>query len=168
MGWCYYYCDFRRSQDETPHLLRWIISQLGRQSKSVPAEVMQLFYDGVEPRITSLRSAFSAIVRLFNTVYLLVDALDETQDQTKLVSTLKDMTGAEFANVKILATSRIEADIDRLLCEMPHISLSNKLVDEDIRLYIRETLSENDRFARWPKSLSREVEAALIDGAKGM
>ncbi|KAF2188909.1 hypothetical protein K469DRAFT_748137 [Zopfia rhizophila CBS 207.26] len=135
---------------------------------SFVVQTIQKYCQSEEPGITSLIPAFSVIAQLFNTVYLLVDALDETQDQTKLVSTLKRLTDLKFGTVKILATSRREADIDALLCETPHISLSNPLVDEDIRLYIREMLSKDYRFAEWPKSLSREVEAALVGGAKGI
>ena len=88
MASCYYYCYFGRSQDETPHLLRWAISQLCRQSGGVPDEVVQLFKAGTEPALAALMSAFSAVARSFTTVFLLVDALDETQNQTRLVSTL--------------------------------------------------------------------------------
>ena len=134
----------------------------------MPVEVMQLLHDGVEPGIKNLESAFSAVVQHFTTVYFLVDALDETQDQSKLVSTLMRLVGSQSGNVKILSTSRREPDIDRLLYKTLHISLSNPLVDEDIRLYIREALSQNDRFVGWSESLSCEVENRLIEGAKGM
>jgi Cdc6-like AAA superfamily ATPase len=168
MGLCYYYCYFGRAQDETPHLLRWALSQLCRQSGGVPVEVVQLFEAGTEPALATLISAFSAVARSFTMVFLLVDALDETQDQTRLVSTLSCLTGAEFPNVKLLATSRKEPDVERILQKEQSMSLLNPLVDEDIRLYVHETLTSDYRFSGWRPSLVHAVEDSLIMGAKGM
>src|SRR5207248_1272100 len=143
-GWSYYYCYFRRSQDETPHLLRWVMSQLCRQSKYIPNQVSEMFQDGTEPSTASLTSAFSATCRAFRCVYLLVDALDESQDRSKLLSTLTCLISPEFPNVKILAASRQEPDIERMLRRVSQeISLSNPLVDEDIRQYIQTVLSSD-------------------------
>lgn len=167
-GFCYYYCDFTRNQDETSHLLRWVIGQLCRQSGFVPKDAMQLYRAGVEPSNRSLVSVLSVLFRLFDAVFLVVDALDETRDQTRLVSTLLSLTAVEFPNVKILATSRREPDIERLLCQVPHMSLSNPLVDEDIRLHINETFSRDHQFVHWRASLSSDVKNALVSGAQGM
>jgi len=168
MAFCYYYCYFGRSQDETPHLLRWAISQLCRQSGTVPAEVVKLFGAGTEPAVNELISALSAVVQPFDAVFLLVDALDETQNQTRLASTLMCLRGSRFPNVRVLATSRQEPDIERVLQKEQSMSLLNPLVDEDIRLYIGETLRSDPRFRRWQPVLVSAVEDALIAGAKGM
>ena len=78
------------------------------------------------------------------------------------------LRGSRFPNVRVLATSRQEPDIERVLQKEQSMSLLNPLVDEDIRLYIGETLRSDPRFRRWQPSLVSAVEDALIAGAKGM
>lgn len=46
----YYYCYHARDQDETAPFLRWIISQLCRNSKKVPGKVHQLYSLSIEQR----------------------------------------------------------------------------------------------------------------------
>jgi len=92
----------------------------------------------------------------------------ETKDPMRLVSKLISLRGPRFLNVKVLATSRKEPDIERLLQDEESISLSNPPVDEDTRVYIRETLASGARFQRWRPSLAKSVEDSLTKGAKGM
>jgi len=169
-GWAYYYCYFGHKQDETPHLLRWVISQLCRQMNAIPDEVRQLFLDGGSPPTRQLTVALGAVLRNYHRVYLVIDALDESLERERilnlLVSILDDYA---FEKLQLLVMSRKEVDIERALLGVSvDISLSNPHVDEDIRVYIQNTLCENHKFSRWPEELRGEIETALVKGAKGM
>jgi Cdc6-like AAA superfamily ATPase len=166
----YYYFYFRRERDEASHLLRWVIAQLCRQSKCIPNQVRELYDAGVEPTTASLVTALSIVVRCFNRVYLVLDALDESSNRPSLLDVLLQVAGdANFKKIRLLALSRKETDIERVLEHIStDISLQNPRVDEDIRLYIQNQLCEDRKFSHWPKSLRAEIETALVKGAKGM
>lgn len=169
-GWAYYYCYFGHEQDETPHLLRWVINQLCRQMNAIPDEVRELFSDGGSPQTQELAVALGAVLRNYHRVYLVIDALDESLDRHRILNLLLGILDDQtFDKLQVLATSRKELDIERaLLISSVDISMSNSYVDEDIRVYIQHTLRVNHKFCRWPEELQREIETALVKGAKGM
>jgi hypothetical protein len=169
-GWAYYYCYFGHKQDETPHLLRWVINQLCRQMNAIPDEVRQLFHDGGSSPVRELKAALGALLRSYHRVYLVIDALDESLERERilnlLVSVLDDHV---FQKLQLLMMSRKEVHIERALLGVSvDISLSNLHVDEDIRVYVQNTLRDNHKFSRWPVELRREIEIALVKRAKGM
>jgi hypothetical protein len=169
-GWAYYYCYFGHNQDETPYLLRWVINQLCRQMNAIPDKVRQLFLDGGSPPTRELIVALCAVLRNYHRVYLVIDALDESLERVRilnlLVSILDDHT---FEKLQLLALSRKEVDIERTLLGVSvDISLSNSHMEEDIRVYIQNTLCDNRKFCRWPEQLRGEIEMALVKGAQGM
>ncbi|MCJ1347421.1 hypothetical protein MMC31_005646 [Peltigera leucophlebia] len=53
----YYYCYLGRSQDEVPHILRWVINQLCRKSQYVPKEELDCFRTGEEPSLVLLAAS---------------------------------------------------------------------------------------------------------------
>jgi NACHT domain len=164
----YYYCYFGRKQDETPHLLRWVINQLCRQSKYISDEVQELYRNGDEPAVKSLMAAFATLCR-FRRVYLLVDALDEPPDRQNLLDMLIDIAKINPPKLQILVASRKEVDIQNSLQNIfKDISLSNPRVDEDIRNYIHNQLRDSRKFGHWPEALKAETETALVIGAEGM
>lgn len=66
-------------------------------------------------------------------------------------------------------SSRKEIDIERYLTPIStSMSLSNPYVDEDIQIYIQNQLQDHHKLRTWPKPLSNEIGAALVNGAQGM
>jgi hypothetical protein len=170
IGWAYYYCYFGRNQDESYPFLRWIISQLCRQLKYIPEELRRLSNLGTEPGYNDLLELLFTMVGRFRRVYIVIDALDESQDRKFLLDLLiKIARDDAFEKVRLLAMSRKELDIQQAfegICTS--ISLSNPLVDEDIRVYIENQLQTDRKLSRWPESLKRDIRDGLIKGAKGM
>jgi hypothetical protein len=79
------------------------------------------------------------------------------------------LTQPEYAKIKIIATSRNYVDIEEVLRPLSApVSMSNPLVDEDIRTYVNTQLQTNNRFMRWSLPLLKEIEDDLVEGAKGM
>jgi hypothetical protein len=169
-GSAYYYCHFSRGQDETPHLLRWFISQLCRQINGTPPEVKQLFREGTQPLTSRLLDVFAIIIQSFSRVYLVVDALDESSERDNILKLLLRFTDDEkFQRVQLLTTSRKELEIERVLSNAATgMSLSNPYVDEDIKGFIGSNLAGDYKFSRWPQTLRLEIESALSAGANGM
>lgn len=99
-GWCYYYCYHARNQDETTHFLRWIINQQARQSSGIPQEVDSLYQNGLTPNVSNLMKALQASLSSFESVFVVVDALDESADRENFISTLRKL-GSEPSFNKI-------------------------------------------------------------------
>lgn len=170
-GWAYYYFYFRRERDEVPHFLCWIINQLCRQSRRIPHEVEEIHRNGGEPGTENLLIALSAVLRSFQRVHLVLDALDESTNRQYLLDVLIRLSSSvEFTKLRILAASRKEKEIERALGGISTvISLNeNQWVDNDIRLYIQSRLLQDRKLSRWPEALRAEIEAALVEGAMGM
>lgn len=99
----------------------------------------------------------------------MLDALDETLDRQNLLRLLNKLAGDSFDKLVLLAASRKEIDIEISLKPIStNMSLSNPYVDEDIQIYIENQLQDHHKLHTWPKSLSDEISAALVKGAKGM
>jgi hypothetical protein len=159
----YYYCYFGQSQDGISHLLRWMISQLARHCQSIPKEILQYFRQSQQPSVPVLTEALSSLTSKFKRIYLLVDALDESQGLWNLLNLILSLSGLGFEVVSVLATSKEEVDIKTQLGPASqNWSLSNALVDEDIQIYVRNELKRHHNLGARPASMQREIELALL------
>jgi hypothetical protein len=178
----YFYCSYRHTDDQASSFLRWIVSQLCRQLKCVPQEVIQLHEMRTEATMTDLKKALSILLEQVGLVYVVIDAIDEcnttSNNQTSDAADMRqDFLGLmkcllmqpEFARMKIIATSREYTDIQDALRNLSApISMSNPLVDEDIRKYVNSQLHSIKSFEHWSPNLLHEVAETLVIGAKGM
>jgi hypothetical protein len=169
-GNVYYYCYFGHNQDEAVPLLRWTLHQLCGQAKIIPPCLYQSFQEGEEPRLVDLLRALEAVLDAFDHVYIVIDAVDESMPRENLLRVLRDLgTDSRFQKIQLLATSRRYLDIENEMQEISsNVSMSNPLVDEDIRLYVRAKVDSNTKLKHWPSNLRDEVVEALSSGAKGM
>ncbi len=165
----YYYCHFRRNQDESTHLLRWVVSQLVRHAQYIPTNISYAFKLGEQTGSPVLTEALAELSSRFESIYLLVDGLDESVQRHNLLDVLKLLHQGPFRNVKILTMSREELDIQYSLREIAQsLSLSNPYLDEDIAIYVRSKLAGNARLRVFPVEVKKEIEASLVNGACGM
>ena len=166
----YYYCYYGHQQDETVPFLRWIITQLCRQSDFVPRSVHKMYKYGGEPSLEDLLKAIEDVLSKYHTVYIVVEALDESNPREDLLRILRDLvTDPRFEKIQLLASSRDYIDIEKVMNDFSmSMSMNNSYVEEDIRLHVRSTLNSNSKFRRWPNDLMAEVEDAVSIGARGM
>lgn len=170
VGWAYYYCYFGRNQDETGPLLRWITAQLCNQAAHIPNELAEAYRERQEPDTDSLLSILAAVLQPLDAAYVAIDAINESMPYTSLLTALRAlMTESRFRKLRLLLTSRQYLDIEQCIkpCAVP-LPISNNLVAEDLRIYVASKLKSNPKFAAWPAALVKEVEDALVMGAKGM
>lgn len=178
----YFYCSYRHTDDQTSSFLRWIVSQLCRKLRCVPQDILDLYHDNADMTVEQLKIALSALLREIGFVYIVLDAIDECNTRSdihtidapgarrELLELLESLlTDPKFDKIQIIATSRDYRDIEDVLepLSVP-ISMSNSLVDEDIRTYVGSQLYTNKRFTRWSSTLLDDIRDALVEGAKGM
>lgn len=166
----YYYCHFANNQDESLPLSRWVVAQLCRKSARIPEEVMNLYRMRHEPNLTSVLQALGSILQEFDTVYIMVDGVDESLPRENTLRVLRDLaTDNRFTKIRLLATSRQYIDIENVFSDISaSVSMTNSLVMQDIRLYVRSELRSRRGFRNWPEDLLLETENELSKGAKGM
>ncbi|KAK4200786.1 hypothetical protein QBC40DRAFT_279442 [Triangularia verruculosa] len=171
-GLAYHYCYHGRlgsSQDERPKLLAAVINQLCRQIQYIPEKLKFARASGA-CTLADLMEILQDLAKRFKRINVIIDAVDEAGERQLLLFFLYMLiTHPQLSVVHILATSRDEVDIRRALEPIAlTLCMSNEIVDEDIRRYVRRTLHSDAKFLTWPGPLLDEIEDGLVKGAKGM
>ncbi|EXF76859.1 L-galactose dehydrogenase [Colletotrichum fioriniae PJ7] len=166
----YYYCYFGRDQDESTPFVRWILERICREVKEVPDDLWKVFDNGGEPSLAELLAALESALRFSDSVFIVIDAVDESSPREELLRVLRDLaTDPRFAKIRLLVTSREYLDIENVMREVSTaVSMRNDYLDDDIRLYTKSRLSANSKLKDWPEDLRNETLKALTCGAKGM
>ncbi|KAF5671064.1 heterokaryon incompatibility protein het-E-1 [Fusarium denticulatum] len=165
----YYYCHYSHNQDETVPFLSWIIGQVCRQISWIPPELKRLHDRGCEPTSADLEQTLAIILQKLESLYIVIDAVDESTPREELLSLIETMTVDErFEKIRILATSRQYFDIEQSLGEISEsISMSNAMVDADIRRFVHARLRSSHRLKRWHDRFD-EIEEILAAMAQVM
>lgn len=155
-----------------------IIKQLCRRMKELPVE-LEAFYDShyenaSKPGYNELQGVLMPVLKYFERVFLVLDALDEYRDQRKefleVLGNIVSPATTHRGNVKLFITSRKERDIERALETFPKIEIEAKKVDKDIEIYVTSQLQKHrrDGTLRIDDSLERRILVALTSQGGGM
>ncbi|KAF2803858.1 uncharacterized protein BDZ99DRAFT_546446 [Mytilinidion resinicola] len=160
-AYAYYYCYFGHNQDEAAPFLRWTLNRLCREAETIPACIYKIFKKGEQPSVVDLLNALESVLDEFDTVYLFTDAIDESMPREDLLKILRDLsTDPRFKKIQLLAMSRQYIDIEGTMQNISvPVSMSNPLLDEDIRLF-RWAVCQIDALQRL-KPESRIIRNAL-------
>jgi hypothetical protein len=172
----HFYFDFNDVEKQSHEkMIRSLIMQLSTQSEAIPGPLNSAYASCVngqrQPTIEVLLETLQNLIQGYQTVFLIVDALDECTDRFELLSALNQMAEWKLG-MHILVTSRREADIgDHLdLIGTGKICIQSNLVDNDIRAYVRERLNNDWKLKRWKNrpAIQTEIEKTLMEKAGGM
>ena len=108
------------------------------------------YKDNRQPGFQELQDIFLTIVKQFDTVYLVVDALDEcTLDQRVhlcqfFTEVVEYSSGANRGLVKLFVASRKEHDIERVFLQKSFLQIEVEVgkVDRDISLYVEDQIEQ--------------------------
>ncbi len=172
----YFYFDFQTHEKQLfQNFLVSVVVQLFTLKPQVSAIVEERYniYGKGRSRPT-IRDTLVMLRRIIDSiaasVYLVVDALDESQDRTSLLEGLREIRSWDQKNLRIFVTSRREPEIEDTLCHLATdtIPLEESVVDGDILTYVRYQLEHDVRLSKWSEQIREEVETALLNGANGM
>ena len=171
----YFYFDFNDSSKQlTEKLIRSLIMQLSTQC-SHSSDLLQLAFSRSQNGqnqlpIEDLRTLLHQMLKSFDGAYILVDALDECTDREDLFELIEALMAWNIHGMHLLATSRKENDISVSLEPLVtrQLDIQSALVDADIRVHILERLSNDAKLEKWSVDVKKEIEDALMKGAKGM
>ncbi|KAH6714963.1 vegetative incompatibility protein het-e-1 [Leptodontidium sp. MPI-SDFR-AT-0119] len=169
LGCAYYYCHYSHNQDEGTSFLKWTIAQLCRHAKWIPAQLKELYDHGCEPSIPELENALEAVLERFKMIYIVIDAVDESTPRSEMLAVIATIAvDIRFRKIKVLVTSREYFDIERKFSGISEaISMSNLLVEEDIKLFVHSRLLAGPLKRRFRHLLNR-IECVLVAKAQGM
>jgi len=171
----YYYCSFTHGQgeqrSEALSFMRWIVGQLCRRSSHIPLGIENLHRQNTTLSLATLREALQSLLARVNVLYIIIDAVDESNPRKDLLDLIHDLvTQPNYGNIQLLVTSRRYGDIEGVLRPLsePTLPMSNSIVDEDIRAYVEASMRRTRHFMRWPEQFLRETIDTLAQGAQGM
>ncbi|ETS76160.1 hypothetical protein PFICI_11547 [Pestalotiopsis fici W106-1] len=164
----YYYCSYRNHQDETLPMIRWLVSQLIRITRHMPNQLHADYEKDHQPGFYTMKDALCELLVHVQTVYLIVDAVDESQPRGELLIFLEELvTDPSFGRIQLLATSRKYHDITSVLMRLSSpISMSNEEVDKDIRRFLAARLEV--KFTGWRAKYKTNILEVLVSKAQGM
>lgn len=166
----YYYCFHLRNQNEAGPFLAWVVNQLCRKAELVPENLLRLYTANCQPSIDELLVCLEMVLEVFDRVFIVVDAIDESQPWEDFLRVLGDLaTDPRFRKIQLFGTSREYVEIGRAMAPIAKsLSMSNNLVEADIELYVGARIKSTPKFRRWPEQLQQRTQARLSKGAKGM
>lgn len=168
--YAYYYCLYARHQDEDTPFLKWLINRLCREADCVPLYLFEMSKHGADPNGAWLLEALALVLMLFDTVYVAIDAIDESSNRQNLLESIYVLaTDERFTRIRLLTSSRDYIDIEKtmLRCAVS-CPMDNPYVVQDLRICVHRALQSNPRFAKWPENLLQRVEEEISITAKGM
>ena len=82
----------------------------------IPGSVYKMYkYDGV-PSLVEPLNTFEEVSQMFEFVYVIVDAIDESNPREDLLKIFRDLiTDLRFAKIQLLVLSREYIDIERIM-----------------------------------------------------
>ena len=186
-GVTFIYCNYK--EPRTPEAyIKLAMKQLCRRIKPLPQELQEMyrrhFKNASQPKSEELKSVFRTILLQFNSVFLVLDALDEcTLDQreelcrffSNIIESNTSTTSGRTSRgiVKLFVTSRKEADIERVFQQnlFPTIEIEAVKVDSDIAIYTKAQIKsrlKDGRLILRNMALKNKILSTLTTKAGGM
>ncbi|ORY19330.1 hypothetical protein BCR34DRAFT_210887 [Clohesyomyces aquaticus] len=179
VGIASFFFTFRdNSKQDASAMLRALILQLSSQLDNTHPHLSRLHdrYRNASPPTWDLEDCLHQLVQVFDHVYIILDALDESpQDQHRqgLLEALEVIRNWGELGLHLLVTSRDLPDIRDAICGELHVSLDeivpmkNASIDKDIATFISGYL-EKSRDMQKLKPYHDQIERALSKRAKGV
>ena len=175
----YFFFDFNDTEKQQHEsMMRSLLSQLSMHFVNVPLVLETLYSScmegGREPNFEALKETFHKMITAFRATFIILDAVDECKERPELLADIEELSSWEDTNLRILATSRREKEIEnsmlRLTRDANRICIQSALVNADIRAYVHGQLRTNRRLQRWQKepNVQLEIENTLMEKANGM
>jgi hypothetical protein len=156
-------------------LIGSFIGQLLRQSPASAIEVLLRIVDdlytkhqrkSISPNFEDLQEVFVMLTGYFQTVFIVIDGLDEMEDRWSILDVLADLTAGD-GSFKVLVASRTESDLKDAFSFYRTVTITPNDVAVDVERFVRKELT-GPRFRGSPPSQVEEIVRELLSRADGM
>ena len=150
-----FFFDFRdKDKQHLDSLLRSLAFQLYSQCADAQKGLDTLFTscdDGrKQPATVSLSRTVHGMMQHPQTLWIILDALDECVTRAELLDWMKTLAGPDLTHVHLIATSRREAELESSLGGWIQsdnmITIDRDCVNEHIRSYVKARLQRSEDF----------------------
>lgn len=179
------HCDYKQRYRTVIRLISSLIAQLASHLQHIPYELQRFYSHQREDKasrarltnsctIEKLEAILLSIVREFNSVFILVDALDELRDhgsngetaRTQLLQILENVS----SQCKVLVTSRPYLNPHSLYFQnAPVIEIFAHA--DDIRTHVESSIDQSPTLCRFTDRdplLRQEIVSSIFERAQGM
>ena len=195
-GVTFLYCNYKESRTPSTYI-RLALKQLCRRIPHLPPALEKVYklhyWNDSQPTYVELGGVFNTIIQQFDSVFLILDALDEcTTDQRKALcefvlgsvkpqamsNTVRDIgttstTMKSQGILRLFITSRRESDLERTFLQnsIPTIEIEAAKVDKDIEDYVKAQIQQrlqDGNLVLKNMALKEKILSALTTKAGGM
>ena len=150
------------------HFVSTCLKQLAQDQKSTTLPALQALYyrhhvAGSSPSTSELLIVLQSMIRLYDRVFIVVDALDECSSRERLLAIMSQLQRG--FKVNFFTTSRNKTDTDSWLPRDVHI-LKMKAGEDDIRQYVEYRLAQT-RIPFGDAEMRHEIIDAIYKRAGG-
>ncbi|KAM5526213.1 ankyrin repeat protein [Fusarium oxysporum f. sp. phaseoli] len=175
----FFYCKRdEETRREPQDILRSILRQLSTTSKQSQTGRIHRSLRGVPDRleangttfdIPNCRRLISIVTKDYSRTNIIVDALDECDKDSRweLLEALAAITN-ENQGIRLFVSSRTDDDIQRHFQKEPIIRIFAADNNEDINLFVRQSLSQDSRWNDLAAHVHRNIESVFRKKSEGM
>ncbi|RDW83018.1 hypothetical protein BP5796_04509 [Coleophoma crateriformis] len=170
----YFYFDFNDIEKrDLKSFLNSLLLQLYEGSSEANAVLQQLYQNFNKSQAAStgeLAKALHQSLDMLSSVYIVVDALDESSELDEVLGLFQEMRDWRASGLHILVTSRQLSTIQDSLGDLvsDQMNIQDSQTNHDIRLFIDERLAHDRSLAKWPQDIRKQIRQKLVNEAKGM
>ncbi|KAK1834051.1 hypothetical protein QBC39DRAFT_30471 [Podospora conica] len=177
-GIAFFFCEYKRSETQKPiNVVQTMASQLARQNNKA-YELLEEYYRELHPSqgipnapsLWAMREVLRQMIACFNTVYMVIDGLDECDEFAREVAIMLAETVQDEENLSLAILSRDELVIRESL-EGSFVHLDIEAQRDDVRLYVASELELRTRRGQLrlrSVGLKDEILRVLVDENGGM
>jgi hypothetical protein len=171
----FFYFDFNDTKKRSfGSLIRSLITQICSKCETIPEVLLELYRShintsqGIDDDV--LVEAFRELVRTFQGVYIVLDALDESSECREILRFIENVQDWSLSQIHFLITSRqwseIEDSFEHIIPD--RICLQDSQTNKDVIIYIEETIANDKVMTKWPADIRQQVRDKLVAEQQGM
>jgi Cdc6-like AAA superfamily ATPase len=171
LGVAYIFCNYKmQEQQDVLGILAAILKQLvqGRLSTAVYIERLYEEHDKgkTKPSLDNIYRALQDVLGHYPTVHIVIDALDECQDSTRvqLLAKLRDLQTGQ--DVRLMATSRFMLKVESVF--KGALMLEVKASEEDVKHYVVGQTWRLPTCIQLDAALQKLVQEKIVEAVDGM
>ncbi|KAK7711721.1 hypothetical protein SLS57_008014 [Botryosphaeria dothidea] len=171
----FFYFDFADEEKQSVKaLIRSLIVQLASKTRGQCQQLKELFKSRRPgqslPQTKVLLSVLMEQVQLFEDVYLIIDALDESKNLKQLLDTLEIISKWSASNLHIMASSRDTHEVKRTMSRISasELAIGTSLVSQDIATYVEDEICSDELLSLWSPEIRTKIQEQIQQKAQGM
>lgn len=171
----YFYFDFNDGGRITfSALLQSLVTQLSLQCDTLPPALLEIYKAHQESTKliddVALTKLFRELVLSFQEMYIIVDALNESNEVDQVVELMQAIQDWKHPNLHLAVTSRQLPEIEASLRDLVtnKVCLHEAGMKEDIGLYIDEKFRTDKKLSKWPADIKSQIKLKLLEAKCGM